>query len=144
MMVWALVAVAGFLAAAALHVYWAAGGTWPGSDRSDLARKVVGSVDDFPSTSATLAVAALLLAAAVVVGGAAGLWSLPVPEGLVSGAVWVVVVVMLLRGIVGLGLSGLRQARGKGTPFSVRDVLIYSPLTLLLGGLTSVALLATT
>ena len=142
-MVWALAAVVGLLGAAAVHVYWAAGGTWPGSDRFDLARKVVGDTDDFPSTVATLGVVALLLVAALVVGAGTGLWSLPLPERMVRAAAWAVVTVLFLRGVVGLVLSGIRQARGRGTAFSIRDVLIYSPLTLLLGTFTLAALIST-
>ena len=143
MMVWANAAVVGLVGAAGVHVYWAAGGTWPGSDRSDLARKVVGDTDAFPSTAATLSVVALLLGAALVVGAGTGMWSLPLPERLVRGAAWAVVVVMFLRGVVGLVLSGLRQVRGRGTPFSIRDGLIYSPLTLILGTFTLAALVST-
>ena len=143
MTVWSLAAVVGLVGAAAVHVYWAAGGTWPGSDRSDLARKVVGDTDDFPSTAATLAVVALLPGAALVVGAATGLRPLPFPDRLVRGAAWAVVAVLFLRGVVGLVLSGVRQAGGRGKPFSIRDVLIYSPLTLILGTLTWVALVST-
>ncbi|MFV2000118.1 MAG: DUF3995 domain-containing protein [Acidimicrobiia bacterium] len=141
--VFAFVAVIGMMIAAALHLYWAAGGTWPGADRSDLARKVVGSTDKFPSTAMTLGVAALLVAGGVVVGGATGVWTLPTSDTLVRAASWVVGLVLVVRGLAGLILSGRHQVGGRGTPFSIRDLVIYSPLTLLLGGFTVAALMVT-
>jgi len=139
----AFAAVVGMMIAAAVHVFWAAGGTWPGTDRSDLARKVVGSTDKFPSTAMTLGVAALLVAGGVVVGGATGLWTLPMSDSFVRVASWVVGLVFIVRGLVGLILSGRRQVSGRGTPFSIRDLVVYSPLTLLLGGFTVAALIST-
>jgi len=140
----ALAAVLGMILAAAVHVYWAAGGTWPGTDRSDLARKVVGNTDEFPSTIMTIGVAALLTAGAVLVGGATGLWALPVSASLVRMASWVVAAVLVARGALGLIVSGWRQATGNGTPFTIRDALVYSPLTLLLGVSTVLALVENT
>ncbi|MEW5854033.1 MAG: DUF3995 domain-containing protein, partial [Myxococcota bacterium] len=51
---------------AALHVYWAAGGKWPGTDDESLARTVVGGPPGMraPGPAACLAVA-LVLAVAV-------------------------------------------------------------------------------
>jgi len=140
----ALVAVTGLALAGAVHIYWAAGGTWPGSDRSDLARKVVGSTDEFPSTATTMAVAVLLVIGAIVVGGATGLWVLPASDDLVTVAAWVVGGVLIARAVVGFVLSGRRQASGRGTPFSIRDLAVYSPLTLVLGASTVLALVSTT
>lgn len=140
MIAFALVAVGSLVAAGVLHIYWATGGTWPGSDRTDLARKVVGSTDDFPSAAMTFGVAALLLVAAFVIGGAAGLWVIPVSDGLVRGAAWIVAGVLVLRGATGLISSAVREARGRGTPFTRRDLRIYSPLTLAIGVFTVLAL----
>jgi len=136
----ALVAVGSLVAAGVLHVYWAIGGAWPGSDRTDLARKVVGGTDDFPSATMTYGVAGLLLVAAFVVGGAAGLWAIPFSGRLVTGAAWIVAAVLVLRGATGLITSAVREARGRGTPFTRRDLRIYSPLTLTMGVLTVLAL----
>ena len=140
MIVFALVAVGSLVAAGALHTYWAVGGTWPGSDRTDLARKVVGATDEFPSAAMTFGVAVLLLGAALVVGGAAGLWTLPFPSRLVGAAAWIVVVVLVIRGIAGLVISAIREAKGRSTPFTRRDLRIYSPLTLTMGVFTAAAL----
>lgn len=144
MKLFALVAVLGLGVAAAVHFYWAAGGIWPGSDRSDLARKVVGSTDEFPSTAMTLAVAVLLMIGAIVVAGATGLWVLPASDSLVTAASWVVAGVLIVRAVAGFVLSGRRQGSGHGTPFSIRDLAVYSPLTLVLGASTVLALVPTT
>jgi len=104
--VFAFAAAIGLMVAAGVHIYWAAGGTWPGADRSDLARKVVGSTDEFPSTALTLGVAVLLVAGGIVVGGATGVWTLPISDTLVTAASWVVAVVLVVRGLAGLILSG--------------------------------------
>jgi len=139
--VFALIAVVGLVAAGALHIYWAVGGTWPGSDRTDLARKVVGNTDEFPSAGLTFAVAGLLLFGALVIGGATGLWPLPVSDRLARAAAWVVVAVLLIRGVAGLVASGIREARGRGTTFTHRDLRIYSPLTLGIGLFALVSLI---
>jgi len=140
MIVFAIVAVGGLVAAGTLHIYWAVGGRWPGSDRTDLARKVVGDTDDFPSAAMTFGVAGLLLVAALVVGGASGMWTVPVSNRLVTGAAWMVAGVLLVRGVAGLTISGAREIRGRGTPFTRRDLRIYSPFVLALGAVTTVAL----
>jgi len=143
MNVFAILAVSGLVLGSAVHVYWAAGGVWPGSDRADLARKVVGRTDEFPSTAMTLGVAALLLIGGIVVGGATGLWSISASDAWIRAAAWAVAAILLTRAAAGLMLSGKLQVSGRGTPFSIRDLVIYSPLTLLLGGFTVAALVLT-
>ncbi len=100
-------------------------------------------MDDFPSTPATVDVAALLVLAALVVGVAAVLWSLPAPQWLVRAATWAVCVMLLLRGAGRFVVSGMNQVTAAETSLSIRDTLVYSPLTLLLGVPTSRALVWT-
>ena len=142
MIVFAIVAVGGLVAAGVLHLYWAVGGTWPGSDRTDLARKVVGDTDVFPSAAMTFAVAGLLFVAALFVGGASGLWTVPFPDWFLIGAAWTVAGVLLIRGIAGIAISGVREIKGRGTPFTRSDLRIYSPFTLAMGVLTTIAVAA--
>lgn len=56
------------VALSVLHVYWAVGGVWPGSDEASCARTVIGfpGVDRMPSPASALAVAGLLGIAAVL------------------------------------------------------------------------------
>jgi len=138
----AAVAVVGLGVAGLVHVYWAFGGVWPGSNRADLARKVVGSTDVFPSTAMTFGVTALLFAAAVLVAGAVELVSLPINESLIVVGAWGVAGVLLIRGVAGFYFSGRAQVRGRGTPFTIRDVRMYSPFTLVMSGLIVTGLLS--
>ena len=80
-------------ALSALHVYWAVGGVWPGSDAASCARTVIGfrGVDGMPPPASAFAVAGLLGVAAVLAAMLAGApvllpaaWLAPaVPEAVV-------------------------------------------------------------
>jgi len=117
-------------AIAALHVYWAFGGLWPGTDVESLVRTVVGIKDmrTMPSRPLTLAVAAALVAAGLLPLGKA--WLLPalLPAGLVQ-------VCLLLGGAV-FALRGLAPYLPIGKqhpvePFTTLDRRLYGPFCLL-------------
>ena len=95
-----------------LHLYWAAGGLWPGKTRRELSAKVIGD-RPLPGT-----VPCLLVAGALLIGP----WFFP---KLSAG-------VFLLRGIVGFFEVHLRPAI-RGTPYQNLSYWIYSPLSLLIG-----------
>ena len=126
-----------FVAIAALHAYWALGGIWPGQDKESLARTVVGG-RPMPGPSATWVVAALLLAAALTVLAAGGLVALPLPHRLLRGAALLATGLLWLRGLVGFFDFRIRPAT-VGSPFARLNLYLYSPLCLVLGLLTYLA-----
>ncbi|MFT5358980.1 MAG: hypothetical protein ACI9KE_006222 [Polyangiales bacterium] len=127
--------VFGFLAG--LHVYWARGGLWPGTDPRSLLEHVVGASPsaETPSPAACLVVAGLLSVAACLPLALLG-W-VPMPMQL---AEWVGLAaygcagVLLLRGLYGYVDHRVRPATLE-TPFFRLNRVLYSPLCLLLGGL---------
>lgn len=140
MVVLALLLSGVFFFLAALHVYWARGGFWPGTDAKSFLEHVVGSSPSggTPSPAACLAVAFLLSVAAclplALVGWVrlpfAGLSIASVP--LVQMAACVCGGVLLLRGLFGYVDHRVRPAILK-TPFFRLNRVLYSPLCLLLG-----------
>jgi hypothetical protein len=125
---------------AALHAHWALGGFWPGHDAESLARTVVGGPPGMrgPGPGATWGVVLVLLGAAATSLGAAGVVWLPAPAALVRGAAQLGVAVLVLRGLEGFVDVRLRPAT-VGSPFARLNVLIYSPLCLVLALLLGVA-----
>jgi hypothetical protein len=136
----AAVAASAFVVLAALHGYWALGGLWPGRDSASLARTVVGSPPGSaaPGPGPCWLVAVLLLGAAATVLGAAGLLPLPVPAAAVRWAALLGAAVLLVRGLEGFADRWIRPASA-GSPFARLNVLLYSPLCLLLSLLTFLA-----
>lgn len=139
-------AVAGVVLAAigVLHVMWA-GTSWPLSDRGEFAVKVVGRPmgEALPRVFATLAVAVggLLVAAGYLVAARAGLLPDPVGGRWTTAGVWAVAGVLLVRGGYGLAESGLRLGVAEAA-YRRLDLRVYSPLCLLLGGMTAAVALA--
>ncbi|GGR35728.1 DUF3995 domain-containing protein [Deinococcus ruber] len=127
---------------AGLHVYWGVGGVWPGRDAQSLARTVVGGPPGMkpPPLLACVAVAGLLLVAAGLLLMTGGVWATWLPTWLLRLGTAGVAAVLLLRGVAGYFMQRIRPAPA-GTPFVRLNLLIYSPLCLLLGGLTVWALL---
>lgn len=124
--------VGGLLAVAAVHANWAAGSSWPLTNRRKLARAVVGS-EEMPSATACLAVAALLAVAAGLVAG----FPRRAPRLGRLGAISVAAV-LAARGLVGaVGLTpGLIMPEQRvSEAFARWDRRLYSPLCLLLAGL---------
>lgn len=125
---------------AALHVYWAFGGTSgatgavPERDGAPLFR---------PGPAACAIVAALLAAAAAIVWAKGAAWSPPgVPRGAITIGTCAVAVAFVGRAIGDFRWVGFFKRR-RGTRFARRDTWVYSPLCLALGvGALVVALTA--
>ena len=117
-----LAAAGGLLAIAGVHAYWALGGTWPGSDRRELAELVVGpSTKVLPPAPLTWGVAGALAAGA----GAVGAATFGVQARIVRTAALGTAGVLALRGAGGLAWAlstGLRE------PYYKLDAALYSPL----------------
>jgi len=114
----------GLLAAAALHLVWAAGFSWPAADRRRLARAVAGR-DKMPSAADCAAVAALLTAGAGLVAG----WPKGAPRLRRIGAGGVAAT-LAARGAI--GAAGLMPEQRTSPSFARLDRRLYSPLCLLL------------
>lgn len=97
-----------------LHLYWAAGGRWPGKDRRDLSAKVIGD-RPLPGPAACLAVAILVLLGPALFPRLAAL-------------------VFCLRGTLGMVEVHFRPSI-RGTPYQSLSRQIYSPLSFLIGAL---------
>ena len=118
---------------ATVHVYWALGGVWPGTDQRSLARAVAGfrDVDMMPSAAACFAVAACLVLATLWSAALAGLFASPFPRaGLVAGGI-MLGLLFLVRGIAGYLPAWRRLTPVQ--PFASNDVRYFSPLCLMLG-----------
>jgi hypothetical protein len=129
----ALIMTAVLTLIAGLHVYWAIGGVWPGTDRTSLAQAVVGfrGVKVMPSASASAAVAACLVLAALWPSALAGLFATPFQlAGLIAGAV-ILALVFLGRGIAAY-LPAWRRLTPE-EPFATNDRRWFAPLCLALG-----------
>ena len=114
---------------AALHVFWAFGGTW---GAGAAVAEIDGRPRFVPSRGATLAVAAALIGAAVVVLARAGLILGFVPRWASQGAAGVLGAVFVLRAVGDFRLMGFFKSV-RGTRFAVRDTWVYSPLCLVIG-----------
>lgn len=123
----ALGAAFGFLAA--LHVFWAFGGTW---GAGAAVAEIDGRPRFVPSRGATLAVAAALIGAAVVVLASGDLILCFAPRWASQWAAGVLGAVFVVRALGDFRLIGFFKSV-KGTRFAVRDTWLYSPLCLLLG-----------
>lgn len=130
------VAVAGLAGAAVVHAMWATGTNWPGTDRVDLARKVVGG-DVFPSDAATWVVVGMLTGATAVVAASIGRFRSLRVDRLVTLAASCIAGAFALRAIGGIVISGSALMAGSSEPFAPRDLLVYSPLCALLAVATA-------
>ena len=125
--------VATVLAAlAGLHIYWATGGVWPGTDEKSCARTVAGfrGIEKMPSIPETITVAILLSAAALL--------ALVLGVGNDMLPAWLLVALGAAASLVfaGRGVAGYLPAWRRLTPempFAAYDVRYYSPLCLTLG-----------
>jgi hypothetical protein len=128
-------------AIAALHLYWAAGGLWPGRSPQGLIDAVIGmpQLNEMPPVWLTslvgvalAGVAMLPLIIAPVFGNV--FVSLGLPLSMLSGAMilgFFAALLFIARGIAGY-LPFWRRIHTV-EPFATLDVVLYSPLCLLLG-----------
>lgn len=117
----------------ALHVAWLFS-PWPFRSREELARRAVGvPVDKLPPRGLTFAVAVLLGLAGYLVVGRADLVGTPGPSWVPVVGTAGVAAVLLLRGVGGLVVSYQRS-----TDFARMDLLLYSPLCLVLAACSAV------
>ena len=117
-------------AIAAIHVYWAFGGIWPGENERDLINTVIGDprLEKMPAMSVTLVVAVLIFAAGLIALWAGGVLRSPgVAAMIAAGAVSLV---FLARGVGGFFFD--RFAWSPTEPFATFNLWIYSPLCLLI------------
>jgi Protein of unknown function (DUF3995) len=138
----ALIASAVLLAIAALHVYWAFGGHWPGVDGESLARTVVGGPPGMrmqPPWSC-LAVAVLLTVASGLLFANRGLLELGLPRELARVGAFGVATVLLGRGSYGFFDLRMRPSI-QGSRYARLNLAIYSPLCLALGTLALISAL---
>jgi hypothetical protein len=137
-LVWLLIAqillVVGLMIIAAFHLHWGLGGFWPGTDETSLVEHVVGRTRDMkpPSPFACFLVAAGLTLIAVAVMVRCTFTVLPAFVNLSAGVlVSAATFIFFGRGL--LGFVPPVFAYAKGTPFFKLNMLVYSPLCLLLG-----------
>ncbi len=130
MVVIALLLSVTFFYLAGLHVYWARGGYWPGTDTQSLLARVVGVSPSgtMPGPAACLVVTTLLSVAALIPLALLG-W-VPLPWPLI--AAYGCAAVLILRGVLGYVDHLLRPGIVE-TPFFRLNRWLYSPLCLLLG-----------
>lgn len=116
-------------AIAVLHVYWAFGGLWPGTDVDSLVRTVVGVKDmrSMPSRPLTLAVAMALMAAGLPPLAKASLLPAFLPLVLVQACLLLGGAVFTLRGVAPYLPFGTPY---RVEPFATLDRRFYGPLCL--------------
>ena len=112
---------------AGLHVYWALGGRWPGTDGPSLAARVVGGTSAMPGGTATTVVAVLLAAAGYTVAAAAGALPGVLPPPTLRAAASLVAFVFALRGVGGYFEAYFRP-RIREQPYHHLNLWLYSPL----------------
>jgi hypothetical protein len=125
------------IAVAALHIYWALGGYWPGEDEASLVAKCIGSGTKMPPVWMTLMVALALLIGAWLVLAGRGILRPPFPGWCYTAALWVLFGVFALRGSAGMLIGQTRDR--KNTPFHRLNLLYYSPLCLVIAALIAVS-----
>lgn len=119
---------------AALHAYWAMGGSWGAAATIPTMN---GQRTMQPGATATWTVAALLLAAALVICGRAGMLAAGRPAWVFHSGAWVITAVFLLRAVGNFSTFGFFKSI-HGTLFAYWDSRLYSPLCLLLAALAGV------
>lgn len=121
---------AGLGAAAAVHLAWARGSTWPRASNDELADLVIGT-RPMPPRPASAAVGAALSGAAIGV-AVAGHSARGGPVGRIAGlAALITARVLRARGLGGLGMAAAGASTSgadASEEFRVMDVRLYSPL----------------
>ncbi len=113
-----------FVALAALHFFWAAGG---GAGLEGFVPSEQGRPLFTPGPIASIAVGIALLGAALVVSCRAGLFCIGLPEWMARTGIWVIALLFAARAVGDFRYAGFFK-RVRGTPFAQRDTWIFSPL----------------
>lgn len=123
----------GLASAAAAHLAWGRGSSWPMRTREELADVVVGS-QQVPAAGECYAVAALTAAGAALVTGMGG------GGKLATGARWTLAAVLGSRGVVGgrAACSALRLPTPSDR-FVELDNTVYRPLCLAIAGAAAIS-----
>ena len=116
-----------------LHLYWAFGGLWPGTDKASLVRSVIGekNATNMPPGWLTFVVALAIAAAALW----PLMWRSLVPYFLPQGLLWAGMIVLLVV-FIGRGIAGYMPfftSRTSAQPFARLNALYFSPLCLIIG-----------
>jgi hypothetical protein len=127
---------------AGLHLYWAMGGVWPGSDLRSLIDAVIGDprMSRLPPVWMTMVVAGLIFAGGLFA-LAAHLPAVLMLRRLIKTGIAVLAFVFLARGLSGYLLAADIRAK-LSEPFATYDQLIYSPLCVALGAAFAVLFFA--
>ena len=125
-----------FAGLGALHAYWALGGLWPGKDLESLGDIVLGGPAGtrVPGPAACLAVSAVLGVGSVTVLASAG-WFGQTVQPIARILALVGASVLTIRGVLGFFDTRLRPGT-RGSRFARLNVVLYSPLCLVLAALT--------
>lgn len=122
-----------FLSLSGIHFYWALGGKW-GADVSVPTNKNNEKVIN-PKLFECFVVAVGLLGFGLLVLVKSGILTLLLPGWLLTYGLWIVAALFMLRAIGDFNYVGLFK-KIKTTEFGRLDTLYYSPLCLVIGGLT--------
>lgn len=130
----AAVATGGLALVAALHAAWMVT-SWPLESDAEFAEVVVGSTEGQAPPAAASAAMALLLGIAAWLIWRRARAPLEAQPWYVRIGAWVVATVLLIRGALGLLVSGL-DVTTSPPRYDLWDVRIYSPVCLVLGALS--------
>ncbi|CAN5510505.1 DUF3995 domain-containing protein [soil metagenome] len=122
-----------FLFLSLLHFHWAFGGRW--SWGAAVPSKPDGKLLFNPGMTSSLVVAFGLLLFAFIMLGNSGLWDGVVARRYFQYGGWVISAIFLLRAIGDFRFIGFTK-RVKGTPFAINDTRMYSPLCLIISGIS--------
>ena len=118
---------------ALFHLYWAAGGRWPGVDEKSLSRTVIGArgIAAMPPAWLTVVVAMLIfLAGLFPIAWTRGVPAL-VPPWLLTAGMAGLTLIFILRGVA--SYSHVFRKSNCEEPFATLDQRFYGPLCLVLG-----------
>lgn len=140
MQILAIVLSGVLFALAAIHIYWAFGGKWPGSTEQELVDTVVGVGDKMPSTALCLVVAIGLGLMGLMPLIASGIMDdRPLAQmGLATALPWLlagIAAIFLLRGLATVAAKFVPDlAKNRAARFVELDARFYGPLCLFIGG----------
>lgn len=123
-------------ALAGIHIYWAAGGFWPGDNLDSLMDTIYGYTPEggFPALWLTALVIIGLLAAPFLVVYSNRPFQSHALSILMKIGGWGVIAVFTLRGIVGFFMGSI-EPQIAGSDFEYLNRMIYSPLCLLIAAM---------